>query len=1085
MRARKPNIPLIATLFLLSGATGLLYEVIWMRTLSLIIGVTVLATSVTLASFMAGLAIGSYLFGRLSDRSGNPLRMYGLLEGGIGLFAILSPAIFKAFSLFYASVYANIGEEGWRMAAFQFSVPFLLLLVPTSLMGGTLPALGRYLIRSRSEVGAKAGLLYSVNTFGGVLGCFSAGFILMGSIGVTNTIYLGGITNLLIALVALGLSTGVEGKPSPPKEETPQDRRVWSRRTRSLALFGYSVGGFASLATEVLWTRTLVVSIGQTTYAFTMMLMTFLLGIALGSLAISGKVGSLKRPLAFFGLMEVVLGAFVALSFTVNFKLLDLEGILRATSEPGSWWDFTGVRLLIAFSVMIIPTTIMGAAFPLASAIYAGEVSSVGGRIGKLYSLNTVGAIFGAFAAGFLIIPSIGISRGLTLIGMINGMLGAVLLAFSELRSRKLKLALSAVTLSSFILAFGLSERTPVVKASRLLKEKGNEYSIIYEREGVDASLAVLERKTDRVKELNIDGMTTAFTDYEDMQVHKMLAHLPMALHPNPRTVLVVGFGFGSTAWGTLQYGDVETDCVELVKDERETADFFLRQNHGVLDMPNFRIVFGDGRNYIITTDKTYDVISFNAIHPRISPNLYTEEFYRFCREKLSPDGMVCAWLPTNWLSEDEFRGLIATFQSVFPHTSFWYINPNHAILLATPGPLDIDYRSVSGKLKSEKVRDDLREVNLDNPLRFLSTFMIGEDRLREYCRGARINSDANPYVEFSRTLPNHPFTPTLESLLRLREKVLPYIRNLTMPEKIARKEFDQVFEGQTYVIRGQILAWTGNPMEARENYLAALEVDPPNPHAKRLLRIAETQIKGFKEMVSLRPKDARLREKVAYIYIKEGKYLEAMGQLEEAIRIDPDGSADAHNNLGTIYSMMGRNDEAMSEFLKAVEIDPRSVLAHMNLGALYLSKGMHEKAEEEFLKVVEIDPKFPRSYNELGVIYSDRGDVERAEKFYRKAMEADPSYPDPYNNLAWLFVKNRLNLDEAIKLAKKALELQSDPTFYDTLGWAYYLKGMYREAHSSLARAMEMDPYNALYQEHMYKIKQALVNEREGHKER
>ncbi|MFC1614923.1 fused MFS/spermidine synthase, partial [Gemmatimonadota bacterium] len=679
----------IYVFFFLSGTSGLVYEIVWMRKLTLIFGNTVHAVSTTLAVFMGGLALGSYLFGRAADRTASPLRLYVLLELGIAVSALAVTALFLPI---LDGTYIYLHRSGLSSGTMLFLVRLVLgmgiLLLPTVLMGGTLPVMGRFLVRAPSEVGSVMGSLYGLNTLGAVAGSFAAGFLLIAAFGETVTIFSAAACNLAVGGGAYVLMRHLgRGRAAPaskiesagsagPKSADETDSRA--------ILLIYAVAGFASMAYEVLWTRSLIYFVGLSVHAFTIILISFLLGLALGSLAVIYLVDRWRKPLIVLGLLQWLIAASALAGIPVMGKLPSIYQKINLLLGANTYNQIFLVKFILCALLLGIPTLAMGAVFPVVNRLYVRTRHGLAGRVGALYASGTAGTIAGSLFAGFILLPITGIAGGLLAIAILNSMVGAAAFALRKkpitLRLWPAAACLATIALSAAALSTGGGLDSIV---SYSLHSSGKE--ILYCRETTEASIAVLKNNTGD-RELNINGESTAYTGFEDIVIHKFLSHLPLLLHKDPESILVVGFGFGSTVYSASRYDLSQIECVELVPEEIKTAPYFLPENHGVLDSGMVRMVFDDGRNHILTSGSKYDAISFNAIHPM----LYTLDFYRLCARALSPGGTICAWLPTNGFSLYEFKVLVRSFQEVFPHTSLWYNNPANLILLGSREPLKI-----------------------------------------------------------------------------------------------------------------------------------------------------------------------------------------------------------------------------------------------------------------------------------------------------------------------------------------------------------------------------------------------------------
>ncbi len=395
---------IICALFFASGFAGLVYEVIWVRMLHLILGSTTYAVTLVLTAFMTGLALGSYLAGRYIDTSDKALKIYALLEAGVGLFALLSPALLGLINPLYIQLHAGLHDSPHLLYLIRFLLAFVVLVIPTTLMGATLPVLSKFIVRKRASLGTDLGCLYGYNTIGATLGCFGTGFIFIQSVGIGWTITAAAVLNILVALSAMQLGRTMT-KPLPPLEPTVQSEETQPARKPKkhttatvekgysdgllrLALIMFGLSGFISLGYEVLWARAISFFAGNTSYAFSTMLTTFLLGIGLGSLLATKFSDKLKRPLLAFGLAEIMIGfcAIATIPMFARFFYLLKPEIYGENPATPVWMKFS-----FSFLAMFLPTLLMGAVFPLVGRIYTRSLKKVGRSIGNLYSMNTVG----------------------------------------------------------------------------------------------------------------------------------------------------------------------------------------------------------------------------------------------------------------------------------------------------------------------------------------------------------------------------------------------------------------------------------------------------------------------------------------------------------------------------------------------------------------------------------------------------------------------------------------------------------------------------------------------------------------------
>lgn len=858
----------ILVLFFLSGACGLVYEVVWMRMLTLIFGATAFATSAILASFFAGLALGSLTFGRAADRSRNPLALYALLEAGVAVFAFLMPVLLAGVTAVYVAVARSADPGFYTLSLIRLVLSFLVLLLPTTLMGGTLPVIVKFLVRRRDRLGLAVGRLYAVNTFGAVLGAFAAGFVLILTIGVRETAYLAGAVNLAIAGMAFYLSrsvrqteegaaaTAVDGRQAGvsgagtaaapeagaagPGTGDDQAATITPSLAR-LALWAVGLSGLCALALEVLWTRALVYYLDNSTHAFTTMLTAFLLGIALGSAVVTRFVDRRVPLVAAFGLVEVLIGFFALLAIPILAKSTPvLSGMGSETINAMLFWKWTGLRFVRSLTVMLIPTILMGMTVPLVAKIYTRQLGRLGASLGRVYAMNTVGGVVGSLVAGFVLVPVLGVSHSIVLVAGISVGIGAVLLLADPVPADRRTLA---AALASAVVVFGVGAwfaRGQMVFAS--YRERADGAQVLSYDEGIGSTVKVYRNK-EGDKLLSIDGFPVAGTSLGMLDAQESLGNLPLLLSnaPSPR-VNLIGFGVGGASWEVLQYDVTRVDCVELVPAVIRAAKWFPDVNHGVLDRPRYNLIMGDGRNYALATDSTYDVISVDATSPQMAGNgsLYTLDFYKLVRSHLSPKGLAVQWLPFHLLSDDQVRMTARTFMEAFPHTTLWF-SPLRSLglLVGTRDRLQIDVQALGRKLQRPGVRQQLARVGVTEPVDVLAWFVTGQDGLAKYTAGARVNTDDHPYLEFtpawSYFFATRYGAQNMYNFGVARQSVAPWLVNTGDSASTAalKARVTRRYEATQHSISGDIYTYLGMRDKAHEEYQAALSIDPDDKNAE------------------------------------------------------------------------------------------------------------------------------------------------------------------------------------------------------------------------------------------------------------
>jgi len=854
----------ILLLFFLSGACGLIYEVAWMRMLTLVFGATAFATSTILASFFTGLALGGAYFGRVVDRSRNPLRIYALLEFGVAFFAFLMPVLLSAVTAIYVAISRQFDIGFYGISLIRFFLSFLVLVLPAILMGGTLPVIVKFFVEKGGPVGWNVGRLYSLNTFGAVVGTLSAGFFLILLLGLREATYLAGTLNLLIAVGALLLHRWAGPLPRPVEGEEeeavgaespltgPDSREVpeyapagedtgeepASSRIPTLVLVAVAVSGFCGLAYEVFWTRALVFFLDNSTHAFTTILTAFLLGIALGSLLIAPFVDRGRRLLGWLGVTQILIGGFAVLAIPIlNHSTPVFARLADAPLDALLPWKWMGLRFLNSLSVMLLPTLFMGMAFPLAGKLYAREVKKVGTALGDIYAVNTLAGVFGSLLAGFALIPLMGVQNGILLMAGLNVAVGVALVLNEPSVAPGTRRAVGAlVTLGALVVASVYLREGAIPMTSHY--EGLETDSVLSYEEGTGGTVKVY-RDTYGDKIISVNGFPVAGTPLEYHDAQKALAHFPLLLvrTPHPR-VGIVGFGAGGTSWGSTRHPVEFVETVELVPAVPRAAHWFEEEvNHGVLREPSFRLVMGDGRNHMLVTDQEYDVISIDATSPKMAGNgsLYALDFYELLRDRLSEEGVAVQWIPFHLLSDPEVRMTARSFLEVFPHSSLWFTPlRQNVVLMGSRNPMIIDYAALAETFAIPGVREDLAYVNITDPVDFLGNFIMGGEALADYVGDIPLNTDNHPYLEFTPALAyfvaDQYRVRNLVNFRDNRESVLPWVVNMgeTEEEREALRDRIQRRYGAVHnSINGDILLFLGQREAAIMEYETALSIDP------------------------------------------------------------------------------------------------------------------------------------------------------------------------------------------------------------------------------------------------------------------
>src|SRR3989454_2418476 len=770
-------------LFFLSGATGLVYELLWVRLLYQAFGSTLESVTTVVAAYMGGLGLGAWLLGRRGDRHPRPAALYGRVEIAIGVFGLVSPFVLALAHRIYVSAAGALGLGGGASVALRFALAALVLLVPTTLMGGTLPVLTRaFMGTERDRLKPSLGWLYGINTLGAVAGTALAGFFLIEYVGIRASLWATAAGNLGLGAAALALARPLEPVPvpalaadgpvAPVAPVAPAAEAGRTLRRVGLGLLG--VTAFAALLHEIAWTRVLVMIVGGSTYAFTLVLLVFLLGIGLGSALVARRAAA-SETAADAALAQGVTAAGAALLFAF-FSLL--PRYIIAVFQAQSWGAAQRLAALglVIGGVVLVPAIGMGMTFPLLTDLVAPGGSARGEDVGRAYALNTVGSIAGAVLTGFVLVVTFGTDLTLRL-GLVvsaaaalglaalaargvaersdqHRQLRARVLGAGVLASAGLVAALGAPRWSTRLIDLGpaIYAREPMDRAAveTFLGHRGAR-QLAY-REGRNATVSVWESGPGR--SLKVNGKADA-SDHGDMDTEIMLGLAPVAARPQATTALVIGYGSGVTARLLADVpGMQRVRIVEIEPAVLAMSRFFEHVNDTVLARPGVSAVVDDARSALQLDRERYDVISSEPSNIWLAgvATLYTPEFYRLVRRRLADDGVFCQWVQLYQVPVPVVAGVVRNIRTVFPHVEVWFSSPGDILIVGSLKPLMYDAAWLGRLVGPGGALGGLAREYLavDAPEQYFGHLLldsIGAARLVE--RATIVHRDDRPRLEF------------------------------------------------------------------------------------------------------------------------------------------------------------------------------------------------------------------------------------------------------------------------------------------------------------------------------------------------
>ncbi|MGE5172508.1 MAG: fused MFS/spermidine synthase [Betaproteobacteria bacterium] len=987
----------VFVLFFISGACGLIYEVVWSRMMVLIFGRSVLAVGTVLAAFMTGIALGSYVLGKYADRSRNPLRLYSLYEIGVGLTAFLASFFLIRITPVYVWVHATFGESPLAFAFVRFFIAFTLLIIPTILMGATLPILSRVVLKRLSRVGQELGTLYAINTVGAVAGSLAAGFYLISRLGLHGAVDVAVFGNLVVGLLAWLASTrsGQTNSPAaksqsatPPTMAQPVDSRTV--RTYRLVLCAFALSGLASFAYEIFWTRSLVFLLGNTTYAFTLMLTAFLLGIALGGYGIRFLSDVVKNPLRLLAAIEILIGILSAIALPLLFFIVKSEAVHSFVVRYSGQLELLAVsNFVIALSLMLLPATLIGATLPLMGRIFVSDLQTAGTTVGKIYAVNTLGNVLGALLPGLFIVPLMGIQKGILLMAGLNVGLGIVLVLS---RWKHAMVVVSTTVVVFLVFAFTLVRMSIAFQFPSEYQRPRDE--VLFYREGGLVTTKVWVSADTGYKVISVDGINIGGTSDSDYK-QQILAHLPKLLLKSYKSELSIGLGSGILIGESARHAALKKIVsVEISHGVVEGAKYFSEENFNILNDPRAVIIVDDVVDFLQTTTERFDIISADektAGKYATNSFSYSKEYYALLKQRLAPGGLVIQWMPTD-LPPSQYDLAIRTFLDEFPHVQLWYFPPigrftmTNTFLIGSNDVVDIDLAWMRRTMETDPESfKGIRKYGLATAEAVLAHFVGNEETLRRAVPPGPVNTFEEPYYEFYS--PADYAVPSNERTL-VNHELLMSIRG---------QDFDR------FVRKGVIIPEAGRlnaAFQAEEIFLSGHETQlrgfPP-----------QEVISAYDRAISAAPWNENLRNQIlSYLfaastqYYSRGDYAKAQALIRRATEVYPQ-SNEAHYNYGLLLSEMGQTDLAEKELRRALALNPRYLPARRVLASIYESRGQVEQAIEQWKVALALDPDDVPTLVGYGVFLGEQRPDTKAIEYLRKAYRLDPVDPEVIDGYA------------------------------------------------------------------------------------
>jgi spermidine synthase len=813
--------PYLLLLFFFSGFVSLCYQVIWVRELSVIFGKTNAAITVVVSVFMLGLGLGSLYWGKRKITPGKLSNTFAFLQFGIGGGSVILLLVFPFLSHIYQALVHQLNLSPASILIFIFFLCAVLMFIPSFLMGGTFPVISQLYIRDETKMGKGIGLLYGINTFGGILGAGLTGYFLIGLIGQKETQLLGIIINILIGAWFLKMR-----EPQPLKIEHKKQKDFPKSPDYSLPLQKFLIlaaffTGFAGLAYEILWTRALAAFTSNSIYSFSSILVVFLTGIGIGSYIYSKFLAARTASLPLLVVLQFIIFFVAAITGVFLNDIPILINPFRGLLEyPILRMVFPG--LFLSTVIMFLPTLLMGIVFPLICRMYTDSLSHLRARIGKIYFYNTLGSMAGPIAAGFVLIPLVGVVKGIIICAVVNFLLAFSGWFYMEKSANKKKwLLAAAVTFAAVIFLPVILGKSSHILPPSIFRSPHTYHELKHYKETVDGTVVVVEDKKTGVRSCYVNNNAVCGVTYDALKVVHYMGHLPMFFNPKAKNAMIIGFGIGVTTSAIAQHPLENIDCVEICPGVKEAAPLFEKFNLKVWQNPKVNFIAGDGRNYLLLTQRKYDIISCDPVHPGLgSGSLYTKDYFELCKKLMKPGGVISQYLPLHKLTPDDLKTLLNTFYSVFPHSMVW-IAQTHGVLIGSPGELRLSFNDILA------VINRIDDPFFKDPYLVASTLLLNQVGIKDFVGNhALIHSDNHPILEYfspESVEAQHHHT-NISELLRSRQPAGELISDVPNPVLL-----DQYIKGQPFYIQGILHHNQGQGAQAFRLFQQALAVNPGN----------------------------------------------------------------------------------------------------------------------------------------------------------------------------------------------------------------------------------------------------------------
>jgi tetratricopeptide (TPR) repeat protein/spermidine synthase len=740
------------------------------------------------------------------------------------------------------------------------------------------------------------------------------------------------------------------------------------------------------------------------------------------------------------------------------------------------------INMRNASALMFVPTVLFGMSFPVLTHLVAKGSKDIGSSLGIIYGMNTLGAITGSLIAGYLLLPNLGSQQTLACLSMLNFLAGMLLFATSSLSTGFIRMG-AAISLSCLLLLFLLKMPNDLLKEIFLRNTSGkvSPEKLIYLDEGLTTTVAVFNDDSSGVKNkrLILNGVNMSADIMDARKYMTLLSYIPLLLVENAKNVLVICFGTGQTAGAAGAYPGINlVDVVDISPGVFRAGKFFKATNHNVVNNPKVKKIIQDGRQHLLTTSTTYDVITAEPPPPSSagSVNLYTKEYYELTKRALKPGGIVSQWIPLHSQSETHVYQNFRTFYESFPYVMAWYPVRKELILIGSNQPINLEFQDIKQRLQNPVTNKIMQDIEFDTPYSFLGSIWFLKKELKSLGSGQHVISDNNPSLEFFLDDPRNISEDGISKIIASRSPFEDVWEKITQssyfPAKTHKVTFKKYWDSRLnadYALLnydlGTALLAEGKIEKAISHYKMAIKLKPDFAQAHYNLGVAlvaegknEEAISHYKMAIKLKPDFTTTHYNLGIALVAEGKNEEAISHYKMAIKLKPD-FAQAHSNLGTALLAEGKNEEAISHYKMAIKLKPDFTQAHYNLGVALVAEGKNEEAISHYKMAIKLKPDYAQAHSNLGNYLVAEGKHEEAISHHKMAIKLKPSHANAYYNLGNALVAQGKN-EEAISHYKMAIKLKPDfAQAHSNLGAALVAEGKNEEAISHYKMAIEINP--------------------------